>query len=484
MRAEQSAWSRWFDLKATELPRWKAPVGLGGASLPVATDDGLTMQLDRDFRLRNNAGCWDKGTDHWPGPGWRDVCVGRFDPRLEPTPHFFMTAPPSPNIIDFVGYEAWEAGVTIMSDRRAIVEKARASGGMAGLKRERTVVVLLELRVGEWAYFRGRTGDDEGYDELLAIAATIRPTRGALHTAGAAQQRAATDGAASTARTNQASPAGNQVTCRDPAACGCPWKEGISVADLAVVPAAAVPDKVASCPNQGRCEWRVIEDARGLVVQNDVMGSRKDPLPIEGRGRRRPRTWDSPGGARYVSPVEDGWIVGLNWGEFGAGLWWVSRDGSRHTKLSELAVIDLIPTPKGVVAPTALNDDGWHGHGAVLLLSRARSGLWKAKLLAEIGTSAWAATKEPDDSVLVATSTQLVRVTPAGEKAVLHTGRWDEVTQFLDHESRAPFGLSFTPRSLKATPKGDIYIGMTAAVVRLTPAGRGYREEWLTPRCP
>ena len=196
MRPEQSAWSRWFDLKAKELPRWKAPVGLGSASFPVATADGLTMQLDRNFRVRNNAGCWDKGTDRWPGPGWKDVCVGRFEPRLEPTPHIFMTAPPSPHLIDFIGYEEWEAGATTMSDRRAIVEKARASGGMAGRKRERTVVVLLELRAGEWAYFTGRTGDDEGYEELLAIAATIQATPAAQYKAEAAQQSVAADGAA------------------------------------------------------------------------------------------------------------------------------------------------------------------------------------------------------------------------------------------------------------------------------------------------
>ena len=118
------------------------------------------------------------------------------------------------------------------------------------------------------------------------------------------------------------------------------------------------------------------------------------------------------------------------------------------------------------------------------MLSRARNGRWGAKRLAEVGTSAAAATQESDDAVLLATETQLVRVTLAGEKTILHTGRWNEVTVFVDQESQAQIGLGFIPQSVTASSNGDIYVGMTAAVVRLTPDGPRYREEWLTPRCP
>jgi hypothetical protein len=244
-----------------------------------------------------------------------------------------------------------------------------------------------------------------------------------------------------------------------------------------------VPGRFGSCANQGWCEWRVAHDAEGVVVLNDVRGGREDPLPVQAK-RERPRSWDSPARGRYVAPVEDGWIVGAHWGELGAGLWWVSRDGTRHTRLSDLAVIDLIPMKRGVLAPTRLNDDGWHGRGSVLLLSRARNGRFSAKQLAQVGTSASAAMKESDDAILLATETQLVRVTLAGEKTILHTGRWNEVTTFVDQESQRPLGLSFIPRSVTASANGDVYIGTTAAIVRLSPEGSRYHEEWLTPRCP
>ncbi len=33
-----------------------------------------------------------------------------------------------------------------------------------------------------------------------------------------------------------------------------------------------------------------------------------------------------PNGRRYLHAVRDGWLVGINHGEFGAALWWISRD--------------------------------------------------------------------------------------------------------------------------------------------------------------
>lgn len=46
-------------------------------------------------------------------------------------------------------------------------------------------------------------------------------------------------------------------------------------------------------------------------------------------------------GTRKSIRVEDGWIVGFNAGEFGAGLWWFSPDGKTRRKISSHHVIEF-----------------------------------------------------------------------------------------------------------------------------------------------
>jgi hypothetical protein len=75
-----------------------------------------------------------------------------------------------------VVYDSWRAEAGLLGGKRALIERARASGGMAGHKRLRTISSLIELGHGDWVLFTGRTGDDAGYDELLTIASTIQVT--------------------------------------------------------------------------------------------------------------------------------------------------------------------------------------------------------------------------------------------------------------------------------------------------------------------
>ena len=82
-----------------------------------------------------------------------------------------------PRMTDMVVYDSWRAEAGLLRGRRAIVERARATGGMAGHKRERQLSALIQLRPGDFVRFRGSTGDDCGYGEVLAIAATVDRAR-------------------------------------------------------------------------------------------------------------------------------------------------------------------------------------------------------------------------------------------------------------------------------------------------------------------
>ena len=168
-------WKRWFDQTAGRLTRWddfSLPMPDGTT---VRTPDGLSLRLAHKFKKRNDYGCWDAGTDNWPGPGWRDVCVSRVVPEMEMDSGFRLRPePPDPEMADQHQSEKWEVGLVTIDGRRAIVERARVSGGIEGAKRERRTAILIELRSGGWAHLAGRTGDDAGYAELLGIAGTIQ----------------------------------------------------------------------------------------------------------------------------------------------------------------------------------------------------------------------------------------------------------------------------------------------------------------------
>jgi len=150
----------------------------------IEARDGLVLRLGPGYRVRNDF-CWAKGEERWPGPGWLDVCVSREDPglaefifHLQPAVRGDARAEPSadPEMTDIVVYDSWHAEAGSLGGRRAIVERARASGGMAGYKRQRKMSALIELEPGVFARFGGSTGDDVGYDELLTIASTVKPS--------------------------------------------------------------------------------------------------------------------------------------------------------------------------------------------------------------------------------------------------------------------------------------------------------------------
>lgn len=125
---------------------------------------------------------------------------------------------------------------------------------------------------------------------------------------------------------------------------------------------------------------------------------------------------------------------------------------------------------------TGLDHLSIRGKGEAFLVSRARHREWRAKRLAVVGASAYAATTAPDGSVLVVTRTQLVRLGLGGRVTVLHTGRWDDFFQIGKNSESA-----FYPGSVVARANGEIFVGMRAVLVRLVPQAHGYSEEWLAP---
>lgn len=292
-----------------------------------------------------------------------------------------------------------------------------------------------------------------------------------------------TTGSADPPATATESPSGDlplRPDCRDRWACLCPWRGVLSRSDFQTLAPSKVPEDVVICPGQHECEWHLAEQPTGVAIYHARQDLRRDVLPVERHTELDDLAWASRG-TRFVVDVEDGWVVALNAGEFGGGLYWVARDGSQVRTLNDSDnVAALVMSTVGVVALTGL-DHMTNGKGEALLVKKDRAGIWRSAHLANIGASAYAATLTADGTILIVTRTSLVKVDRHGKARVLHRGKWSEFF-YVSRKVGAEVESAFYPGSVIAEPTGDVFIGMRAAIVHLTPRkGGGYREEWLAP---
>ncbi len=254
--------------------------------------------------------------------------------------------------------------------------------------------------------------------------------------------------------------------------CSCPWHDVISLDDFVVLPEEQTPSQKARCRWQSECQWQLFRDAQGLAIYHTEPP--RDAVPVDRKDSDEKMAWEGYG-LRRVLEVEDGWIVALDVGEFGAGLWWIAKDGRRQKKLGEPHVVALIRTKVGVFAATGL-DHGIPGRGEVLLIKKRHGGDWQSKHFAFVGDSAKTAIAAPDGGILVVTRTSLVHVSFGGKAKILHRGKWSE---FFD-TGHGTF-TTWHPGSVAVESSGKILLGMNGAIVRLTPTDDGYQEDWLMP---
>lgn len=180
------------------------------------------------------------------------------------------------------------------------------------------------------------------------------------------------------------------------------------------------------------------------------------------------------GGKRVAVPVEDGWIVGFDAGEWGGELYWFNHTGTSHYQLSTDKpvgmldadnVLSLLPYKGGVLAVQGVDHMGLD-LGKVEKITRQKDGRWRADLLVNLGNAACACIEDGDDQWIVVTTERVLR---------LHL---DGMLQPL---AQAAFMGSLYPNSIARASDGVLYIGMRHFVARLIPDGQSFRVELLVP---
>jgi hypothetical protein len=150
--------------------------------------------------------------------------------------------------------------------------------------------------------------------------------------------------------------------------------------------------------------------------------------------------------ASAFARVDDGWLVGFNQGEFGAALYWFSRDGMNNYKISDHQVVDFFSLTDGMHAIEGLAHLGM-SQGSIIRIARSRpQPQWQAKTVVELPFAPYAISVRTDGTMLVALSDSLVSI-----------GKERRVRTLL---ASAPWGGLYPNSSVLSHDQQKLYIGM------------------------
>jgi len=216
------------------------------------------------------------------------------------------------------------------------------------------------------------------------------------------------------------------------------------------------------CENSFDLVWQVslndgVVEAKGLTLEELYSVEFNSPAATPqfsfGKLRDFPR--------RFVE-VDDGFLVGYNKGEWGGKLYWFSRDTKSHYRISDHQVTGFVRHGTDVFAFEGLSHM-MPGHGSMIKLEKRR-GKWTARTIVNLGGEPGPYVAEgPERVLLLAESKWLLSLDFAGSKRLLHT-------------SASGFGRA---SSIVRAPDGSIFVGAGRVVMRLTPDGGSFHEQWL-----
>lgn len=213
------------------------------------------------------------------------------------------------------------------------------------------------------------------------------------------------------------------------------------------------------CANYSDAEWRVAVDGNTVRAtpstehEPDTGPALPFALP-KGEPFR---------GRRHTLAVSDGFLVGLDAGEWGGALYWFSADGKQKKELARENVRGFVAlSPDAVVALEGLAHLSL-SEGRARWLGRDAQG-WHETHVDALDGSVQTFTQS-GKSIYVATTVSLTRVD--GPKQVRVMKSLNDAILY--------------PDTMAVDPQGRIFLGMRQLVLRLVPNGTGFDEEWLAP---
>jgi hypothetical protein len=191
-----------------------------------------------------------------------------------------------------------------------------------------------------------------------------------------------------------------------------------------------------------KLHWRVYLEhgqARGELGRDTV------DVPQSDRPRFEPKA-DNFVGANRFAAVDDGWLVGFNHGEFGAALYWFSRDGDRHYRISNDHVVTFFKRPDGIYAIEGMAHMGASCGSVIRVARKTKSSKWQAGRFVRLPFAPDTIAQKRDGNMIIALSDSLVSVTPDAQ-----------ITTLI---SDAPWWSLYPSSSIILPDDSKLYLGM------------------------
>ncbi len=181
-------------------------------------------------------------------------------------------------------------------------------------------------------------------------------------------------------------------------------------------------------------------------------------------------TFQVPDSSRQVGmvipiPVHNGWLVGFNAGEFGASVWWFSKNKKQHYKISDDQVVAFVPTGTGLLVLEGLAHLGISRGRVMRPVWDEAKERWSLEEFATLPEAPDAGTLWRD-LLLVVTTTQLVTVDLSGNVKVL---------------IKDVFWSEGYPTSIVVDNQDTAFVGMREGVARIDLQAVPSRVDWLVP---
>jgi hypothetical protein len=219
--------------------------------------------------------------------------------------------------------------------------------------------------------------------------------------------------------------------------------------EIRVPPADENPERVVwdYASDYSKLYWRVYLDhgqpRAALGEGPDEVRQSSDRPPFE------PKADEFVGANRFVL-VNDGWLVGFNHGEFGAALYWFSRDGRRHYLISNDHVVTFFTRPDGIYAIEGMAHMGASCGSLIRVVHATKKGRWQAERFVRLPFAPDTIALQRNGNMIIALSDSLVSVTPDGH-----------VTTLI---ADAPWWTLSPATSVILPDDSKLYLGMTQYV--------------------
>ncbi len=224
------------------------------------------------------------------------------------------------------------------------------------------------------------------------------------------------------------------------------------------VPVGVPTEDERSCANSSRVSFQVGLSANGTleVSTHDELQVRRDEVPYDVK-----HPLEAPGrvARRVAARLGDHWVVGLDLGEYGGGLWTIDAAG-RQRALSKENVRDLFQRDGHVIA---LGGRPVPGSGAAIDVFLDSKGVVRARTLAVF--DGYPAVGIRDGNIIfVITNDGLISLRDSG---------------LVREEFRYPFTALY-PNSVVRRP-GEILVGMRHFLLELRQSKDAWSPLWLAP---